>query len=212
MMDPTALYPDLYHPMEINKTRDFRGKAKHFSRTQKPPRYYFVDFGLSRRYSPEDRPPLEEIIRPGDKSVPEHQGDAEVCDPFPTDVYLLGNTIRTRFTNVRALVIRRCHISSRPSQTKRGFEFIQPLVNDMVQDDPSKRPTMDMVVSRFKAIRDTLNEGQLRSRVVDRREILVVGIFKELFHWGRRLEYTVRRMPPVPVSSPAAVLPTPKQT
>ena len=32
---------------------------KHYSRTQRPVKYYFVDFGISRRYNPDDGPPLE---------------------------------------------------------------------------------------------------------------------------------------------------------
>lgn len=100
MMDPTPLYPNLYHPVKIDRTRDLSHFAQRFTRTEHPPRYYFVDFGISTRYEAGDRPVLEDIIIPGDKSVPEHQGDSETCDPFLTDIYLLGNTIREGFLNV----------------------------------------------------------------------------------------------------------------
>lgn len=103
MMDATSLYPDLYHPAKIDRSHDLSGPARHFTRTQRPPRYFFVDFGISRRYPPGQRPAREDIILPGDKSVPEHQGDAEECDPFPTDIYLLGNMIRERFLNVSSI-------------------------------------------------------------------------------------------------------------
>jgi hypothetical protein len=99
MMDPTNLYPQLYHPGSIDLTRDLSGPASHFTRTEKPPRYYLIDFGISSRY-PGGRPAEDDIIIPGDKSVPEHKGRALRCDPFATDVYLLGNAIRENFLNV----------------------------------------------------------------------------------------------------------------
>lgn len=104
MMDPLPLYPNLYHPVDTRRTRDYTGIVKPFSRTEHPTRYYLIDFGLSRRYQPEDLPVLEDIIMPGDKTVPEYQGDAEACDPFPVDVYLIGNMIREKFLRVSSLI------------------------------------------------------------------------------------------------------------
>jgi serine/threonine protein kinase len=104
MMDPTGLYPESYHPIERHMTRAFDGVAPHITRSQMPPKYYLTDFGLSRRYSPEQRPPLEPIIRGGDKTVPEF-AVGEPCDPFPIDVYYIGNLIRTSFTKVRYLYL-----------------------------------------------------------------------------------------------------------
>ena len=39
------------------------------------------------------------------------------------------------------------------SSKRLGFEFLRPLVDDMTQADPSKRPTMDEVVERFNQVR-----------------------------------------------------------
>jgi hypothetical protein len=96
MMDASDMYPDGFHPVWQDRSRDFKGKVKHYTRTQKPPKYYFVDFGLSRRYDPANGPPLERPIVGGDKSVPEFQGGKEFerSDPFATDVYYIGNLIR----------------------------------------------------------------------------------------------------------------------
>ncbi|TFK72497.1 hypothetical protein BDN72DRAFT_731085, partial [Pluteus cervinus] len=63
-------------------------------RTERPPKYYFIDFGISRQYDPSDASPIEGIIRGGDKSPPEYADPSGRCNPFPTDVYSLGNTIR----------------------------------------------------------------------------------------------------------------------
>ncbi len=69
--------------------------AKYLTRTARPVRYYFIDFGPSRRYNPEDGPPREHPIRGGDKSVPEFKNwNGDLLDPFPTDIYYVGNMIQ----------------------------------------------------------------------------------------------------------------------
>ena len=57
-----------------------------------------IDFGLSRRYS--SRNVLDEPLRGGDKSAPE-RGHGELCNPFHTDIYYLGNLVREFFLKVR---------------------------------------------------------------------------------------------------------------
>jgi hypothetical protein len=103
MMDATPLYPVPYHPVKPYKKRDFSGRAKHYTRTQRPVKYYLTDFGLSRRYNPADGPPREGIILGGDKTVPEFAKSNDPCDPFPTDVYYIGNFIRTTFLQVNVI-------------------------------------------------------------------------------------------------------------
>lgn len=100
MMDPRGLYPEMFHPEIDFRSRDFKGTAKHFSRTARPVKYYFIDFGISRRFNPEDGPPREIPIMGGDKSAPELQEDVGPLDPFPTDIYYLGNMIRKEFFEV----------------------------------------------------------------------------------------------------------------
>jgi serine/threonine protein kinase len=100
MMDASAMYPDMWHPNKSDRKRDFTGKAFHYTRTQKPPKYYIVDFGISRQYVADELPIQERITQGGDKSVPEHQGQATHADPFMTDVYYIGNLISTNFLKV----------------------------------------------------------------------------------------------------------------
>jgi hypothetical protein len=104
MLDPSNMYPESFHPVEIDRSRDFRRKAKWYSRTRRPTKYLFIDFGLSRRYDPANGPPLDKPYRGGDKSAPEHQDMTRPCNPFPTDVYYLGNLIREDFMQVQALL------------------------------------------------------------------------------------------------------------
>ena len=103
MLDPVDLYPDSFHPVETMLNKDCSGYAKHFTRTQRRPKYHFIDFGLSRRYGPSDTNPREVPIWGGDKDVPEFQNSNEPCNPFPTDVFYIGNAIRKDFIMVSCL-------------------------------------------------------------------------------------------------------------
>jgi hypothetical protein len=97
MLDPSGMYPDGFHPVKINRSRDFKNQLQRFDRTQRPPRYYLIDFGLSRQYS--SRNAIDDPLRGGDKSAPEHQIGRR-CNPFQTDIYYLGNLVRERFIRV----------------------------------------------------------------------------------------------------------------
>jgi hypothetical protein len=72
------------------------------------------------------------------------------------------------------------------------------LITDMRQVDPSKRPTIDAVVTRYDCIRQSLRHSQLRSRIVARDEIRGIGWFFDLIHFFRTLRFVIRRIPPVP--------------
>ncbi|KAF4588476.1 hypothetical protein EYR40_010027 [Pleurotus pulmonarius] len=186
MMDARLLYPAGYHPFLRRRNPDMSGPAKHLTRTQQPVTYYLVDFGLSRKYSPEDRPPLEPIIAGGDKSVPEF-ATVDACDPFPVDVYTFGNLIKMYFLD-----------GDEFTSSRSGFEFMRPLVTDMTQADPSKRPTMDEVVERFEIIMKGLGSWKLRSRVVKSKDSYFMGFFRSIRHWRRRIVFVAKRVPPIP--------------
>jgi hypothetical protein len=102
MLDPSNMFPESFHPAVIERRKDFRRKAKWYSRTRRPTRYLIIDFGLSRRYDPANGPPLDQPLRGGDKSAPEHQDRVTPCNPFPTDVYYLGNLVREYYILVCA--------------------------------------------------------------------------------------------------------------
>jgi len=190
MMDGSPLYSTPFHPVDNTMKRDYSGKVSHRSRTQAPVKYYLTDFGISRRYQPEDFPVLEGPILAGDRSAPEFKAASDYdeppdCDPFPTDVYYIGNMIREDFT-------KGCLYRSR----KRGFEFMEPLVADMVKTDPSARPTMDEVVARFEKIVQGLSTWKLRSEVVKDRQTFL--FFVSISHWILKLRLIVGRYPPIP--------------
>lgn len=101
MFDPSGMYPQGFHPTQMNRSRDFKCRAMRYTRTQMPPRYYLIDFGLSRQYL--SREALDEPLRGGDKSAPEHRYRAP-CNPFQTDIYYLGNLVREQFMQVRSAI------------------------------------------------------------------------------------------------------------
>ncbi|KAI0790925.1 hypothetical protein C8Q75DRAFT_80049 [Abortiporus biennis] len=140
MMDAKGMYPDSFHPQVPSYTKDGKYPAKFFSRTERPPKYYLIDFGLSHIYRRTDAPPLEMPIYGGVKTVPEFQGEHAyvASDPFPTDIYYLGNMIGENFTYYR------------------GLKFLRPLV-EVMQNDPAKRPDIDEVARQFEKICTTVS-------------------------------------------------------
>ena len=74
-------------------------------------------------------------------------------------------------------------------QKYQGFEFMEPLVTDMVQNDSTKRPTMDEVVTRFSEIRGKLSAWKLRSRIARKNELWPVTAWKSVGHWYRTVGY-----------------------
>ncbi|KAG6826990.1 hypothetical protein H0H92_013652 [Tricholoma furcatifolium] len=155
MADAVHLYKDPPHPFAIERTLGFRVlPSPAFSRTRKPVKYYLIDFDLAREYPP-GTPRLHPAPWGGDKTVPEHHGLENLgvpCDPFPVDVYCLGNCIRNEFLDG--------WVAAAP---KQGFDFMRVLIDDMVNPDPSKRPTMKEAASRLNSIIDGLDDRKLRS-------------------------------------------------
>ena len=120
MMDG-SMYPNGWHPRDEEMDRfDPSIPAKHYTRSERPPKYYLIDFGLSRRYDPNSGPPLEPIIHGGDKSVPEFQNSNAPCNPFPTDIYYLGNLFRQEVLQVGYIIftpsIRRLTLTRRSTK------------------------------------------------------------------------------------------------
>ena len=101
MMDSRPILPQTFHPQAPSMSRDLQRFVSPSSRTAHPVNYYITDFGLSRRYRLDEANPLEEPIMGGDKTVPEFQHDPITPrNPFPTDVYYMGNLVRENFMQV----------------------------------------------------------------------------------------------------------------
>ncbi|KAG1726051.1 uncharacterized protein EDB91DRAFT_1061800 [Suillus paluster] len=177
-----SMFIDAWHPSDQYMSEDLKHPARHRTRTQSPPRYYYIDFGISRKYEASNTNPLEEPIFGGDKEVPEFiEDNHRPRNPFPTDVWYLGHAIQETFLDVKC---------------NSGFScvgFLGGLVSDMMHSDPTQRPTMDDVFSRFQVLRQGLSNWKLRTRVAHDEER---SLFDLLAHWARRIQYIVRRIPP----------------
>ncbi|KAJ7140491.1 hypothetical protein C8R43DRAFT_892745 [Mycena crocata] len=191
MMDGKDLFSEPWHPTEPSTALDFSRKLKHRTRTDRPVKYYFIDFGISRKYTEEQCPPLVKRHVGADKSVPEFQEvDGRVPpfhNPFPTDVYYLGNMIRQHFLTAGGRI--------------KGLDFVVPLIADMVHDEPTKRPTMDEVVERFENIRSGLSLGKLRSRALRDEDRPIIDFSHTLTYFGRRVRYVLSKVPAIPVAT-----------
>ncbi|KAJ7475421.1 hypothetical protein B0H11DRAFT_1865665 [Mycena galericulata] len=193
MLDGQHLYPNGFHPQFQEISANFVGKAKHLTRTQAPPKYYLIDFGISIHFSP-NSPRLAMPTRGGDRSAPEFDGDGaeELLDPFPTDIYYLGNLIRNEFLDGQ-------HNPEYVLYNGRvGFEFMRPLVDAMTKRDPKERPKIDEVVDRFEEIVSGLSTWKLRSRVRGKEEYAILSLPRIARHWYRRIGFMIKGVPAIP--------------
>ncbi|KAF7312509.1 Protein kinase domain-containing protein [Mycena indigotica] len=170
--DPTLLFPFGVHPVYTFRDPTNRHSAYYITRTECWPRYFLLDFGLSRRYDPSHGPPFEPVIRGGDQSPPEHRKLPLFCNPFPTDIYFLGNVLKENFLFSRWVNGKRVRMSS--------LRFLEPLTIEMTQQDPALRPTIGEVIERFDKLCTPLTEWHLR----------------------RPGQKTIRRIPPIPPYHP----------
>ncbi|KAF8263951.1 hypothetical protein EI94DRAFT_1739586 [Lactarius quietus] len=180
MLDPSGMYPNSFHPW-IREEQGFSSKGERVFADPTSHAIRSHRLGLSRFYDPANGPPLDDPLRGGDKSAPEHQDRKTPCNPFPTDVYYLGNLVREDYM-----------------QKYHGLEFMQPLIVDMVQEDPKKRPNMDEVISRFAEIRNKLSTWKLRSRMARNNEIWPVTAWRSVAHWYRTVGYVFARKAAIP--------------
>ncbi|TFK74308.1 kinase-like protein [Pluteus cervinus] len=191
MMDGDELFPDGWNPKFASLLPNGEKFTKVFTRTQLPPKYYLIDFGLSRRYDPSDPNPLEEPVFGGDRTVPEFKTGKEAYNPFQTDIYYMGNMIRRLITEGLPPHYIYC-------KGYYGTGFLRPLIKDMTQADPEKRPTIDEVIARFDKMCKGLSTWKLRSRPIPRRGGIIKGLCNHIEHWKRRRDYSKRGVPPIP--------------
>lgn len=103
MMDASALYDEHPHPNNDLRSLDYSHPVKkHGSRVLRPVKYYYIDFGESKRCDLKNGPPRRSVADYVGDPAPEFRTE-KYCDPFAVDVYRVGNIIRKNFTNVSLL-------------------------------------------------------------------------------------------------------------
>ncbi|KAI5827255.1 hypothetical protein K523DRAFT_418591 [Schizophyllum commune Tattone D] len=188
MMHAAPLYDAPFHPVDQNMRFDWRGKiAPARTRTEDPVEYYILDFSRAIvRDQPAALPsealaPTTAVVRQGLAVRPDPDGKSD--DPFANDVYCLGTWIRDDFL--------------KETSRYKYLEILEPLVDEMTRDDPSKRPTMKEVMTRFEGAIGLVSSWKLRSRAMDQ----VTGLQNyrhATSHWARRLKLIAMSRSAVP--------------
>ncbi|KAJ7060964.1 kinase-like domain-containing protein [Mycena amicta] len=145
MQDPSKLYPRGFHPVNYCLDPTNEGLAYCITRTQCWPRYYLIDFGLSRQYDPTKGPPLEAVTEGTHSYLPEYANGTGSYNPFPADIYTLGTLLKRHFLQKHA-----------------PLQFLAPLADAMTHKNPAMRPTIGEVVLRFDKACAGLGGWQLR--------------------------------------------------
>lgn len=120
------MWPEPYHIMAPYMNRSFTARAKRpFTRTAKAPKYYIIDFGMSRQYSHDDLHPMEMLPEGGDRTVPEFHNSLEPTrhDPFAVDIYCLGNVIKKYIVDVSLFTINRLSLANLTHRCIRVANF-----------------------------------------------------------------------------------------
>ena len=194
MLEPSQMFPNGFHPVKIDKNRNFKGKAIAYTRTQRLPRYILIDFGLSRQY--QSREITDNPLRGGDKSAPEHQS-RRPSNPFHTDIYYIGNLVRENFTMVCDSIIssrRNPHLS----QKYRGFRFMEDLISAMTREHPADRPHIEDVIERFNEIRGSLSKIKLRSALMPKEAPIIICAALETWQYVRTIRYILSQKAAIP--------------
>ena len=199
MLDPSGMYPKGFHPVRIDRSRDFKGKSPRYNRTQRPPRYYLIYSSLSRQYH--TRNALDEPPFGSDKSVPEHRQWGRRRNPFRTDIYHLGSLVRERFIEVILLGLG-FFVAYLTFQEYNGFEFMEDLVNSMTREDPMTRPRIEEAVTRFSRIRESLSVAKLRSSIISHRDTFIITAFRYIGQAIRTVQHIISQKPAIPPAVP----------
>lgn len=107
MMTGEQLYPFGHHPSRPKNDIINFGPARTIRRrdvaTSNPVKYYFIDFEAAEKFE-EDDERLVYLTFCQDDDLPENDYDTD-HDPFPVDVFSLGNAYRKKLYRVRLLWI-----------------------------------------------------------------------------------------------------------
>jgi len=176
----------------MNRSRDFRTKARRFDRTQRPPRYYLIDFRWSRQYNTRDALDLP----PQGKSAPENRL-SRWCNPFRADIYFLGNLVRVHFMKVNLFGLV-CFVAYLTFQEYNGFGFMEGLVDSMMLEYPGTQPRIEEIIEEFSRIRGSLSADKLRSPITPRNDPSIISAFRYTSQAIRTIRYTISEKPAIP--------------
>ncbi|CDO77759.1 hypothetical protein BN946_scf184993.g22 [Trametes cinnabarina] len=151
LMDAKALYPGGYHPIRLDYTPDTLYPVSALPRAGRDVRYFFIDFGLSVRFSPgASTYVVGDVGR--DAEVPE-LSEKIPYDAFKVDIFSLGNVYFKLF-----------------EKRYKNVEFLHTLIESMKRERPEQRPTAEQAFQEWQKTRATLSESLFRWRLVPKEE------------------------------------------
>ena len=103
------MFPHGFHPVRSKFTPDLRSIVVAVDRFTVSVKYYFTDFGLSKRYEPGE--PRTAIGKVGLDLAPPELSDAVDYDPFKVDICVLGHVFENTICAVGALFFPRSLVS-----------------------------------------------------------------------------------------------------
>ncbi|QRV88410.1 kinase domain protein [Ceratobasidium sp. AG-Ba] len=124
MVDNRVLYDEPFHPFYHTLSLDGKRTLQpKYVRSQRPVRYYYIDFGYATWFKDASLPRIVTGAHAKEKATEQVEGAA--YDPFKVDIYQLGAVIR------RDLIPKH-----------EPLRFLLSLARDMTHPDPQKRPTI----------------------------------------------------------------------
>ncbi|KAH8115228.1 kinase-like domain-containing protein [Phellopilus nigrolimitatus] len=193
LMDGNAMYPHGFHPNPSWQflLPDASDIADYKYRSDVPSvRYYFADFGISAIFEDPNEPHLVHGIDGLDRDVPELDGHLEFHDPFPVDVFTLGNQYRKSFLDKYT-----------------NAEFMRPLVDAMTREDPTKRLLAEEALIQFERIEGRVNGVSARWRLRPREERATWRLAREIYTVMREISYLTKKLLSKPYVLAATLVP-----
>ncbi|OCB92239.1 hypothetical protein A7U60_g346 [Sanghuangporus baumii] len=149
MMDADGIFPRGFHPRStaFDSTGYRLVHPKHRRDSVPPVRYYFIDFGISSMFKPEDKEKKVLGLEGQDHDVPE-LSLVEPYDPFLADVYILGHLFEAAFID-----------------RYDNLAFLRSLVEDMMQSAPLLRSNAERALNDFNNLISRQSPRSLRWRL-----------------------------------------------
>jgi len=169
MMDAGRMFPRGFHPVKDLLLHDILSPAPFIPRRDVGVKYYFVDYGISS-YFPTGSEPRLVLGRDGrDQDVPE-LSDEVPYDPFKVDIFTIGNVLGLEYCNIYT-----------------NLDFLKPLVGYMSRPDPSRRPSAEEALQRWRTIRGEISLISHHWRLRHKAEPFSFGFVLDIFYVMRSI-------------------------
>ncbi|KDQ64115.1 hypothetical protein JAAARDRAFT_27739 [Jaapia argillacea MUCL 33604] len=161
MMDARTLYPKGWHPVRYTHAPNGFHDLPPASRLDAGVRYLFIDWGLSTRFFPGERP-LVTGVKGRDQDVPELSSTTPY-DAFKVDIFILGHVYQTDLYNVYY-----------------GLDFLLPIIRTMMANNPQLRPTAEEAFNAFQKVYLKVIPTMLRTGLHRRDESIPKWIYNKV--------------------------------